>query len=778
MWRTRTTSQTRQIVSAAKRHLATESTPPVKSTVPPPIPPQSQPPKTSGFRLFKFLGFGLPIAATSLLGYVWYDPNFRKQLEANIPYAKELLGNILPEEKEEKTKDRDKTPDFPMVLEKATKLNVQENQVQVSQSETKMGLFEVSCTAQCISSKSESFMNDSDSFQRTNSNTNSDLYASYIAPSVDRKHAEYSQTKPAVQTQSCHAFQLQPLNKPESETVEAPSIKETPVTLPEEKKSKIDPRVVDAQIKKKEDDEKADNAALEVVIHKLMTNSQNLTEMAVQAQRDLASSISNHTKLLKQAMDDSSDILGKDAQWEAVSIAHTEKEQAMIKANDLAVESKKSIEKLREVLAESKKNQVTKQNPAILPASKKVSSLLRELSDATTQVRQAEAESNVMQKYKDLVEKGKKQFQKELESLLPDVKIGSGKKLTEDELNALIAHAHRRIEQLQKQIAEQLAMERQRLSLALEAQRQEDLKITKAAVAEEHLRLQEEFDVEKQKMEMEYLMKIESEVRKQLARQAAAHSDHLKDVLSVQQQQLNKEFSRELQTKLLEQREKFQSEVVAWIGRLKGIEAALEARADSEKLARFAQNLWLACISLNSAIQFGDDNNSETVPLRKRIEAILNSSNKHPFVMTVANTIPVQALDTGISTEEKLRLRFFRVSKICRRLGLIREPNTSLYKYLISYLHSMFVFDNIVATSENDVIDLSSMDNYALLAHAQYWMERGNLNIALRFMCQLTGEPRRAASDWINEARLLLETRQSAHALTAYASATGLAHTF
>lgn len=46
------------------------------------------------------------------------------------------------------------------------------------------------------------------------------------------------------------------------------------------------------------------------------------------------------------------------------------------------------------------------------------------------QVRQAEAESNVMQKYKDLVEKGKKQFQKELESLLPDVKIGSGKLLS------------------------------------------------------------------------------------------------------------------------------------------------------------------------------------------------------------------------------------------------------------------------------------------------------------------------------------------------------------
>jgi coenzyme F420-reducing hydrogenase delta subunit len=38
-----------------------------------------------------------------------------------------------------------------------------------------------------------------------------------------------------------------------------------------------------------------------------------------------------------------------------------------------------------------------------------------------------------------------------------------GKKLTEDELNSLIAHAHRRIEQLQKQLAEQIALEQVRV---------------------------------------------------------------------------------------------------------------------------------------------------------------------------------------------------------------------------------------------------------------------------------------------------------------------------
>ncbi|CAL1533798.1 unnamed protein product [Lymnaea stagnalis] len=810
MWRVRTSSQSRQILKAAKRQLATDPAPLVKPNNLPPQ--QSLPPKSGGgFRIFKFFGFGLPVAAGSLLGYAWYDHDFRKQLEANIPYAKELLGNILPESNIEPVIDRKAKPDTSKSLEKPsiptipTILNNQEKVPQIVPQNTGVG-----SDNESVDSDDEEEDNDdiSDSFRDKvleNKEVTNLVQTEKPNPFEDMKDPEKELTEEIIQSrsnplqeftgvipvqnQAYQTLQVQRVedllseNDPDAPNTEGnlgTALAKDMIKKEEKIDGKIDPRVIDSHIRKREDDEKADNAALEVVIHKLMTSSQNLTEEAIQAQRDLAASIRSHTKLLKQAMDDSSDILQKDAQWEAVAISHKERERAMLRANELALESKRSLEKLRDVITESKTNNVTKQNPAILPASKKVNDLLKDLNSANTQVRQAEAEANVMQKYKELVDKGRKQFQKEIESLMPDVKIGTGKKLTEDELNALIAHAHRRIEQLQRQIAEQLAMERQRLSVALEAQRQEDLHITDSAVAEERSRLQEEFDVEKQKMELEFLMKIETEVRKQLSRQAAAHSDHLKDVLTIQQQQLGKEFNRELNAKLLEEREKFQSEVASWISRLKGIEAAVDARAAGEKLARSAQNLWLACISLTSAINYGDENSSQEqhVPLRARVEAILSSSQKHPFVETVANSIPRKVLDRGVSTEDQLKHRFFRVSKICRRLGLIKEPNTSLYKYLISYLHSMVVFDNIVAVSEYDEIDLNSLDNFAILAYAQYWMERGNINIALRFMSHLTGEPRRAASDWINEAKLLLETKQSAYALTAYASASGLANTF
>lgn len=151
---------------------------------------------------------------------------------------------------------------------------------------------------------------------------------------------------------------------------------------------------------------------------------------------------------------------------------------------------------------------------------------------------------------------------------------------------------------------------------------------------------------------------------------------------------------------------------------------------------------------------------------------------QNPFVESIANAIPSAALERGVHTEKDLRDRFVKVAKISRRLGLIRETHASLYKYIISFMYSMFKFDSVVAISEQDMVNVDEMDNCKLVAIAQYWMERDNLEMAVKFMNQLTGESKKAASDWIKEATLLLETRQVAHTLSAYASASGITATF
>ena len=73
---------------------------------------------------------------------------------------------------------------------------------------------------------------------------------------------------------------------------------------------------------------------------------------------------------------------------------------------------------------------------------------------------------------------------------------------------------------------------------------------------------------------------FEKELRCQLSRQAAAHSDHLRDVLKIQLEELEDQFDRQMHIKLLEERHSFQAEVEGWISRLKGIETAVEGRND------------------------------------------------------------------------------------------------------------------------------------------------------------------------------------------------------
>ena len=66
-----------------------------------------------------------------------------------------------------------------------------------------------------------------------------------------------------------------------------------------------------------------------------------------------------------------------------------------------------------------------------------------------------------------------------------------------EDLNSLIAHAHRRIDQLQRQLAEQQAMEAQRIEVALASQKAEDDKLASSRVDREKEKMKSEFNIER-----------------------------------------------------------------------------------------------------------------------------------------------------------------------------------------------------------------------------------------------------------------------------------------
>jgi len=66
--------------------------------------------------------------------------------------------------------------------------------------------------------------------------------------------------------------------------------------------------------------------------------------------------------------------------------------------------------------------------------------------------------------------------------------------LTADELNSLIAHAHRRIEQLEKQLAGQQTAEQQRVNVALSQLRDENELLAEQRLVREKEQMQAELE--------------------------------------------------------------------------------------------------------------------------------------------------------------------------------------------------------------------------------------------------------------------------------------------
>ena len=82
---------------------------------------------------------------------------------------------------------------------------------------------------------------------------------------------------------------------------------------------------------------------------------------------------------------------------------------------------------------------------------------------------------------------------------------------------------------------------------------------------------------------------MENEMRTQLRRQAAAHTDHLRDVLRVQEQELKYEFEQNLSERLSEQELQFRHlsqeqvhnftlDINTAYARLRGIEQAVQSK--------------------------------------------------------------------------------------------------------------------------------------------------------------------------------------------------------
>ncbi|XP_013888598.1 MICOS complex subunit MIC60 isoform X2 [Austrofundulus limnaeus] len=537
------------------------------------------------------------------------------------------------------------------------------------------------------------------------------------------------------------------------------------------------------------DSQAAAGPVVSASLEESLASSAQAMLQAIGAQEAALQAISQHTQKLKEAMEAEAPFEEKSAQWKNLEAALVDRTTAEKDARAALQKANEVLDGLKSVIQKSKDLKLREARPLILAAEENLHKMVVDLDKVVSKVQSAESEAKIVSQYSELVNEAKQQFQREVSSLTPDIQAnwkGLTGKLSADDLNALIAHAHRRIDQLNRELAEQRVREQVHMDRALQQQKLEDQKMLEKAVDTAMLHVREEARLEQERKASELREVMEAEMRTQLRRQAAAHTDHVRDVLKVQEQELKAEAEQDLSSKMMEQETRYRQltqeqldnftlDMNAAYARLKGIEEAIDSHVVAEEEARRAHQLWLSVEALGYTLKTAGAE-SPSAPLEDAAQAVRASCGEDAFASALASALPEESLRRGVYSEASLRARFNALRGLARRVALVDESHNSLYQYFLSYVQAALLFEDQQEAPPSQ-LSREDLDPFKLLSYASYCLEHGDLELAAKLVNQLQGEARRVAEDWLTEARLTLETRQVVSLLSAYANAVGLGTT-
>jgi len=508
-----------------------------------------------------------------------------------------------------------------------------------------------------------------------------------------------------------------------------------------------------------------ENRSLETVLVELSKEMKEVVEDAVIGYEVATEKVTNHMNLMKEVLE--TNLTSKDEPaWNNMFEAAVAKSDATKLADLKEKEAIAAIENVIEIIAAGRKNKVTANNLELMVAEEAANSAIAMLEKAKAQGNAIKNELKVMEDYRDLVEAGREEFHKEMASIMPDVKLGEKNgKLSEDELNMFITHAYKKVLHLQQELARQQTLEQEKFKKALDKQKM-DIQLGVSEKMETELSKQaKELTMEQEKKMNTLKETLEKDIRAQLKRQAGAHSDHLQDMLSVQEAELSRSHQHDLSEELYRIRTSHMEKLSTLSGVVSGLSTSMQARQEQDKKAVKSQMLWIACSGLDAAMH------DTMKPLIGEVVMIKTAAMPGDnFVHGVLSSLSPLALDRGVYSLNNLKERFNKVEKVARRVAWVGEDGGSLLKYGLSYLQSVLMVDMSTRTpvEQEMATDFSTISQSDILTMAKHSLERNNLARAVQYATMLKGEASMVVADWLCEARLTMETRQAVEALVVH----------
>ncbi|XP_059050644.1 MICOS complex subunit Mic60-like [Achroia grisella] len=369
-------------------------------------------------------------------------------------------------------------------------------------------------------------------------------------------------------------------------------------------------------------------------------------------------------------------------------------------------------------------------------------------------------------------------YTEENETLFPGLKYTHNKPSMQGDADLLLYHTLRYSQQLQEELKDASAGMTERVNRAVNTlpHCEKEKKIWQANLHSELKRkradLEKEFKRRYEDLKAANDMTLKEALKKQLAR----HQENVQTRLLQKEKEVMVKFNKMVAENVATERRMFAHQLKEMAAKLKIVEDKLNERLKAERETRRSQELWAAGASLLAATKKGDP----IVKVNKELQAIEKASgDDDKLVMTVLKAIPDSVREKGIVPESVLRERYHVMEKTALKVALVEQDGGPLPIFFLSWLQSILLFMKVSGIPQGEIDKplqepFNNLDTFDLLQRARFWIERGNLAAALRYVDSLKGASRAAASSWHDAAKSHLETRQAAEAVLAHAAALGL----